>query len=456
MASMSRPTAYVTSQYLLVSDRRFRRPDGTTVRPIYATRTAKVVFVADHVADCLRADQIAEIGPDDLRPLLAAKAVVPAGEDERAAVLSRFENHSENRSFRRFTLMPTSNCNMGCTYCGQEHYKPTPAATRIDLLAERVLAAIGDPMVKAVFVSWFGGEPLLAMRTIRDLSAQFTAAAAASGTAYRCNMATNGSLLTMRTLERLYQECMLRSVDITIDGPEEHHDARRFLKNGGRSFRRIVTVLRQVQESAQFPELKVNIRINIDHGNEGVVAELITQLGALGLTGQTFRLQLFPVHSWGNDVSAVEIGKRAYAEKEIEWLSLALQSGVNIELLPTSPRHGTCLATSRSAEILDSEGRMYACSEHPLVPSEGSAKIIATLDSLAPRAERPPAEFDFWYGSVGRGEQQCSGCPVCGGACPKLWKEGHIPCPSIKSNWRQRMDLIALAGGLVPEAVAAV
>ncbi|GHJ50626.1 radical SAM/SPASM domain-containing protein [Catellatospora sp. TT07R-123] len=444
----------VASRYLLIGDTAYRRSDGSTVTPVYATRTAKLLFVDPSVARRLRTGQISEIDSADLSELVDAKAVVPADEDERGAVVSRFKRFSDNRAYRRFTLMPTSNCNMGCSYCGQEHYKPVPKESRLGLVAERVLAAIAEPEVRSVFVTWFGGEPLLALRTIRELSTKFIASAREHGTAYRANMATNGSLLTMRTMHRLYDDCLLRSMDVTIDGPQEQHDARRFLKNGGRSFRRILTVLGEAAESGAFPDLTVNIRVNIDNANQDHVSELLDELAAAGFTDRLFRVQLFPVHSWGNDVSAVELGKRAYADREAEWLAQATRSGLHTELLPQQPRHGTCLATTRNAELIDAEGRMYGCSEHPLVPGESSTKVIARLDSLSPGAIRPRAEFDHWYQSVDEGGPQCSSCPVlpvCGGACPKLWQEGHVPCPSIKSNWRQRLDLAAIAHGLVPE-----
>jgi uncharacterized protein len=49
-------------------------------------------------------------------------------------------------------------------------------------------------------------------------------------------------------------------------------------------------------------------------------------------------------------------------------------------------------------------------------------------------------------GSAGHHEVQCGRCPIlpiCGGSCPKLWREGHIPCPSIKFNFQERLEIAA-------------
>jgi uncharacterized protein len=101
---------------------------------------------------------------------------------------------------------------------------------------------------------------------------------------------------------------------------------------------------------------------------------------------------------------------------------------------------------------------VYSCSEHPLVPMDRDRGLVATLDSLAPDALRPDGMFDNWYDEVGEGTWGCARCPflpVCGGGCPKLWKEGDLPCPSYKFNWSGRLDLTAHAAGMTQVVAAA-
>jgi uncharacterized protein len=45
--------------------------------------------------------------------------------------------------------------------------------------------------------------------------------------------------------------------------------------------------------------------------------------------------------------------------------------------------------------------------------------------------------------------------PVCGGSCPKLWREGYVPCPSFKYNWEDRLDIAARRLGYQPEPTPA-
>ncbi len=114
--------------------------------------------------------------------------------------------------------------------------------------------------------------------------------------------------------------------------------------------------------------------------------------------------------------------------------------------MPAVVKTRTCAATSQSVEIVDSGGRVYSCSEHPLVPVVRDTGILSTVEDLVGSARRPAGAFDDWYDQVGDGHQQCGRCPllpVCGGSCPKLWREDHVPCPSIKYNWAERIDLAA-------------
>ena len=52
--------------------------------------------------------------------------------------------------------------------------------------------------------------------------------------------------------------------------------------------------------------------------------------------------------------------------------------------------------------------------------------------------------FGNFNAEVRQGKYPCSTCrmlPVCGGSCPKQWREGIEPCPSAKQNIEQRLLL---------------
>jgi uncharacterized protein len=435
------------SRYLILSDKSFQDGNGRRARLAYSARQATLFALDEATAAAL------ESGADleESTALQRLEAVVPADEDELGVVLGRLREGSADPGQRGFTIMPTNYCNMACSYCGQEHVKSTVDRQRQDRLARRVEAAFAAEATRGVNVTWFGGEPLLALRVIRELSARFVAAATATGKGYSAHMATNGSLLTVPTLRLLKDECRIEGIEVTLDGPEEVHDRRRLKRNGTGSFRHIVTVLGRALAEGTAPQ--ISLRVNIDAENTERVEELIRELAACGLASPGVELHPIPVHSWGNDVSKVELSATDYAQREAEWLRLAQSLGFAFFTLPTALKRTTCRATSVHGEIVDLEDRIYACSEHPLVPGPRETGVVASVSTLDIGAPRPRGAYDDWYDEIEGGAQQCARCPllpVCGGACPKLWREGHMPCPSMKFNFQQRIELMAAQLGYRP------
>jgi uncharacterized protein len=435
------------SRYLILSDKSYQDGNGRRARLAYSARRATLFALDEASAAALESGAVIEESP----ALQRLEAVVPEDEDELGMVLGRLREGSADPGARGFTIMPTNYCNMACSYCGQEHVKSTVDRQRQERLALRVEAAFAAEATRGVTVTWFGGEPLLALRVIRELSARFVAAATATGKEYSARMATNGSLLTVPTLRLLKDECRLDGLEITLDGPEEVHDRRRLKRNGTGSFRHIVTVLGQALAEDAGPP--ISLRVNIDAENWERVGELIRDLAARGLATPRVELHLIPVHSWGNDVSKVELSATSYAQREVEWLRLARSLGFAFAALPTAVKRTTCRATSVQGEIVDLQDRIYTCSEHPLVPGRRETGVVASVSTLDIAAPRPRGAYDDWYDEIEGGAQQCARCPllpVCGGACPKLWREGHMPCPSMKFNFQERIELMAAQLGYHP------
>lgn len=450
-------TGLVPSRYLLLGEAPYRDRQGTLTWFGYATRTASLVPLDGTSMAALRSGDVSGLDPAERGRLAGLGVLVDPAEDELAAVTGGLRAGSDQRRARSVTIMPTSYCNMACSYCGQEHFKAAHDRERMDRTARRVEAMLADPSVSAVNVTWFGGEPLLALRVIREMSARFTAAADRYGKTYGARMATNGSLLTVATLEELHERWRLNTMELTIDGPEAVHDSRRLKRNGKGSFHRTVAVLGEVIRRGRVPGLTVSVRMNVDNGNESYVPDLLNDLAAFGLGDRQVSLHLIAVHSWGNDVSAVELAARSYAEREAGWLRLAEALGIAFTPLPKRTVSTTCIATTRSGEIIDTSGQVFACSEHPLVPGARDTQVVATVEGLAGSAVRPAGAFDDWYDQIDAQGAQCSRCPVlpvCGGSCPKLWREGHLPCPSVKFNWAHRMDLAVRRLGYLPEPAA--
>ncbi|GAB1642132.1 radical SAM protein [Krasilnikovia sp. MM14-A1259] len=451
------------SRYAVVGRTEFRHPSGRVVRPVLHTATGRV-FLADP-ATAARLDTSqppVQAGPDGTiaeqvdpvreQQLAAVGLLVDADRDEAAETLAASRAAARDHRVRNTIVMPSAYCNMGCGYCGQQHERRTVSGVHRAALAARIDRAAHSGRYDALNVRWFGGEPLMAFAVLRDLSRSFVASADAAGVRYAAKLVTNGVLLDARKLHTLHQQCRVGLIEITLDGPAEAHDASRPLKRGGGSFHRILATVAAALADSELVDLRFIVRTNVGLHNAGLAEPFAAELAAAGLAHDRVACYPAPVHSWGNDVSAVAVARREMAAAELAWFRAYRRHGLRFSLLPSGPRQVVCAATTRHSEVVGADGRVYSCTEQPLVPGH-TGQDLGSISTLDADALRPVGAFDDWYDTVAAGETPCRGCailPVCGGACPKLWREGAPPCPPLRDNVRERLDLYAADAGCVP------
>lgn len=439
------------SRYVTVSEHEYRTVDGVPVRVLYSARTGSAACVPDPVMIALRTGIFTDIDDQSLMELRAIEALVGEHDDERTTVLNRQRKASQATDELRFVLLPTRYCNMGCAYCGQEHTRGALGPDHRAAVLARVLAGVDAPGTRTVSVSWFGAEPMMGYPVIRGLSRQFIAAADEKGVGYQSRMVTNGTLLTVERLRILAEECRVLRYDITLDGPERIHNAHRPMKSGQPSFSHIVSTVQAALSDPRLTEVGFTLRTNVDVENAGWVDEYLDQMAGLGFVDDRVTFNLAPVYPWGNDVSRVEIPRRDYAVRETEWMTRMHTLGLRFFALPSAPIGQVCAAVTRSAEIVSGTGNLFSCSEYPLVPQHEATGGLGKITELPVAERRPLGPFDDWHDAIAAGETPCHGCtimPVCGGACPKQWREGNVPCPPIKYTMQERMDLVARMSGL--------
>ncbi len=150
-----------------------------------------------------------------------------------------------------FTIKPVSyHCNLACDYCfylpkGQllpPGPKVMPEAVLETLVREYIAACDSD----TVYFTWQGGEPLLAgldfYRKAFALQAKY---AAQWGKKVENAVQTNGTLLNEEWCELLAQHQVL--LGVSIDGPQELHDAWRKTRSGQGSFAAVMAGIEQLK-----------------------------------------------------------------------------------------------------------------------------------------------------------------------------------------------------------------
>jgi len=102
--------------------------------------------------------------------------IVPDDLEELDVIKVRFENSKWNYNSLGLTIAPTLNCNLRCPYCYEprdkfeESIKIMPEKVQESLIMFTIDQIKKHEKIKAIGVTWYGGEPLLASDVILSLS----------------------------------------------------------------------------------------------------------------------------------------------------------------------------------------------------------------------------------------------------------------------------------------------
>ena len=334
-------------------------------------------------------------------------------------------------------IAPTMACNMSCTYCFEENKTgrmlPTVVESIITFIEERA------PKLKDLQVTWYGGEPLLGMDIIEDLTESILDLAGEYRFPCGFSMITNGYLLTKETTDRLVA-LKVSNLQVTLDGPSRIHDAKRPLKNGKGTY---ATILNNLSYASV--HIPISMRINIDKSSSPeIITELLAELKAEGLEGKVriFVGLLEPATRACANISENCYETVDFSPVELEYYKLFSEAGFAIDKLP-SPIVTFCYAQMANSFLVDSDGDLYRCFNYAGDKSKSMGNIRNPLDYQHPEFTKL-FQFDPFEDTECR---QCNILPLCMGGCPAKRNDRKLPrhqvCDSWKYNLQPMLELIA-------------
>jgi len=259
---------------------------------VFNSRTGNLVTMPEHhrraVTDFLAGTtQLEHDITSLLGDLIKTGVLVASSFDELTSLADLYEAH-RNGSELQLTIVTSLGCNFDCPYCFEDK---RPSKLR-GSVADAVVAFVeGQPELTSLFVTWFGGEPLMATNELVALSSRLRDVCDRRGATYASIVITNGWYLDAPTARRLVQ-AGVGAAQVTVDGPRDINDSHRPHVNPKLStYDRIVENL---QDSAD--EIDIVVRVNLDRSNAPHLEELLVNLKALDLAG---RLQVSASHITG-------------------------------------------------------------------------------------------------------------------------------------------------------------
>lgn len=438
---------YRLSAYTVVTDM-INEDESNPRHIIYSTRSGRAAVISGKIIDAINMKRFEDIPEKMILDLFSMDMIVPDDEVEFERVMEQNRIHLLDDKILSVTMQPGANCQLGCHYCGQKHAKHYMNEGLYKKVIDRIENNIKSSPKKyeVLSISWYGAEPLMAFKQIRDMSPMFIDLAERNNIGYMSNMITNGLSLKENIFTELVKDCNVKHFQITIDGTKEHHDTRRITKTGESTYDIIFENILKCTSLPLYKQEKctVVVRMNIDKTNYESIIPFLHILASHNLQNKVI-LQFSPIVDWGeNKASQNSLPKDNFSEVEIDWYMEALKLGfTNTDLIPARS-YGPCMVVNEEAEVFDAYGNIFPCYEMPYTEEFQNDKYMIGNLKFDEKTYNKNVFTRDWFNDVVQGKSTCRECtffPVCGGGCPKQWLTGTPACPPFKFNMEDRLVL---------------
>lgn len=359
--------------------------------------------------------KIKQLDTDFEHELVKGNFLVEDDADELKLLEHRLNRSRYASGVLGLTIAPTLNCNFRCVYC---YEKKCYQNSKMNEETEDAIVTFVQgfiPKITGISISWYGGEPLLAMDVIERLSNKLIGLAKKNKLAYNASMVTNGYLLSRECAMRL-AELEVKYIQITVDGDEETHDKKRPLVNGGRTYERIFHNLEEINGQIN----QVAIRVNIDRNNKSAIKAVNDEIHKRKL----INVSVYPAPIRGiNDCYDEDscMGRTDFFDFEYEFLKSLPEKEYTAHIQQKYPvlSGNSCGADNDLAYVIDAEGNLYKCWSDI---GDETMKFgnVRTNERNVPREIIYIKENPLNRDSC----RECKLLPVCLGGCPYEVRNG--------------------------------
>lgn len=309
------------------------------------------------------------------------------------------------------TICPTMNCNFNCPYCFEEHRLGRMSKETQNKLLNFIERSVSFINAQKISVTWFGGEPTLAIEVIDYLSKKIIELCNERKIQYNAVIVTNGYLLTQKMVDNFFKN-KITDYQITLDGVDELHDKTRHLVNGWPTFERIIQNLSTLKIRG-----KINIRHNVYNDNIKDIESLKKYVQNLNkISGNN--ISYYSAIATNNDVALKKENQIDFLKSE-EFCFIDLNKKIR-KLNSYSAIY--CGAQISNFIVIDELGNLYKCWE-----DAGNIKnSFGTVDKWninnpIGSADNPQILINYINTGGALKDKECQECiwlPVCQGGCP--------------------------------------
>lgn len=396
--------------FFTVNDRRYIYNTMQGTKSICEiTKEHNVIF------DILQRGDVSGINPE-FREILFDKGILVQDEIDEISKRNVLCAKTVNDRILRLVIHTTRRCNFRCKYCCLD-FKDEDLSIEIQ---DNIFRFIKHNIInyQAVDVNWFGGEPLMNVDAIINLSSKIKDICKSVGKVYKSSITTNGYLLSEKVVNKLVN-VGVTIFFVTLDGLPEYHDKLRVLTNGEGTYNKIYQNLLNIKK-IHSAKIKVNIRTNFTRDMMGNYQKIYRNLS--NAFGDDRRFALYfrsVVDSGGERINQMKnqiLNGRQINELENNLASIN-DGTINYDTNYYSLEPGgfICPAMKCGKYTIDTCGKVYKCD----VLSEETE--LGYLNSYGKIVYCNSCE-ENWIGIAFKFFERCENCPVSPlcfkGVCP--------------------------------------
>jgi uncharacterized protein len=235
---------------------------------LFSGLTGFISVISPSISTLLKNNKINKLNQTNIEYFIRNGVLVQNNVDEKEILRQIVHcSHNINMRTKNITLIITRNCNCKCSYCYQKGKSTTISSTGNQAINKNQISSIISYAKQIsdeneLNVIFFGGEPLLEFKLIRQLIDSFRL-----NFSYIKNLKfifiTNGTLIDNDFLNIFKEHDDLALVQITFDGLKHTHDNIRQLKNGKGTYDLILGKLSKLVQVAD----NIKVRINVSKEN---------------------------------------------------------------------------------------------------------------------------------------------------------------------------------------------
>lgn len=402
---------------------------------IYNSRTNALAFIENDNLQFLKDNSnLANITDLELQENLKKGGFVIAKDiDELDLIKLKLLSARFNTNGLGLTIAPTLDCNFRCIYCYEKNSLHNTFMTKET--QDQVYNFIKNQAnsLNYLSVTWYGGEPLLALDVIETLSTKIKSLCKDNNVRYSSVIITNGYNLTKTTAIKL-KELNVSSAQVTIDGTEDIHNSRRPLADGSETFN---TIINNVKDCADI--LAITIRINTDKENAHKTDELLDILEQHNLKGRVGVYLGFV-----DTINDCYEHSKCFTRKGSSKLNFVnemklIKRGFNENITHRYPRlyANSCGADCISSFVIAPDGLLYKCWNDIGIKEYA----VGHINGKKTTQKYNKVLFNKYLTYIAPDDPTCSKCkllPICMGGCPNIRiKNNKHSCSEYMYNLEQ-------------------